>query len=774
MRAMIENTVELIFTVENIIFKSDQSDFCIIRGKSIKIESGENKSVNSYIFRGNFLSVNRGDKFKAKCNWVYNKYGWQLDVIYSRREITKNSRSIRKFLVKNIPGIGPVCAKNLVDNFGADTFDIIKNHPEKISAVKGIGEKRGEEIRQSVARYFSLDELSNYLFQNKFTNYEYIMKIYEKYQEDALSMVKDNPYCIIPALPFNAFPLIDALAISSGYLTNDSIRLGKIILYYLGYRAYKGDAFVFRSDIYKDMYYFMQNKNISVHGVGKVDIDNALRSLSRSSQIIIDVDSTEKSLSLKDKVYLTKYCILEDEIVNILDMKNIDKNIVNDKQLDEFFNSYEAEMGIRCSVDQKRAVKFAAEKGLMVLTGLPGAGKTSTVNAIIAFIKHNDPDKKIVMCAPSARASKRITELTGMPAYTIHRLLGIRGDEYTSEDIEPISSDYLIVDECSMVDLQLFHALLTSIKDSECSLIIVGDKNQLPPVGIGFPFREIIDAGCYPTVRLTELFRQAAESQINKNANSILLGEDSEMCCNPEKQDFFMFPEKRVDKAVELVVDCYRYLIEYGGEKADDIMVLSAMMDTPLGAMNLNKIIQDLRNPLTEGKIHVQNQDYDIRENDRVMQIKNNYDKNIFNGDIGKVVRIDKENSLIYVEYDDFEVFNTEIIKSKKKVCYLFEELTQIIPAYCMTIHKSQGSEFPCVIIPISEKFTNLSRNLLYTAVTRAKKRDVIVGDMDAFYSGIKNVEISSKNSGLLDKIRARRIRDEKESSTYSREKQCS
>lgn len=183
-----------------------------------------------------------------------------------------------------------------------------------------------------------------------------------------------------------------------------------------------------------------------------------------------------------------------------------------------------------------------------------------------------------------------------------------------------------------------------------------------------------------------------------------------------------MFPEKRVDKAVELVVDCYRYLIEYGGEKADDIMVLSAMMDTPLGAMNLNKIIQDLRNPLTEGKIHVQNQDYDIRENDRVMQIKNNYDKNIFNGDIGKVVRIDKENSLIYVEYDDFEVFNTEIIKSKKKVCYLFEELTQIIPAYCMTIHKSQGSEFPCVIIPISEKFTNLSRNLLYTAVTRAKK----------------------------------------------------
>ena len=156
------------------------------------------------------------------------------------------------------------------------------------------------------------------------------------------------------------------------------------------------------------------------------------------------------------------------------------------------------------------------------------------------------------------------------------------------------------------------------------------------------------------------------------------------------------------------------------------------------------------------------------------MQIKNNYDKNIFNGDIGKVVRIDKENSLIYVEYDDFEVFNTEIIKSKKKVCYLFEELTQIIPAYCMTIHKSQGSEFPCVIIPISEKFTNLSRNLLYTAVTRAKKRDVIVGDMDAFYSGIKNVEISSKNSGLLDKIRARRIRDEKESSTYSREKQCS
>lgn len=771
---MTDNSVDAIFTVDNVIFKSEQSNFCIIKGKSVKIEKGEDKIVDSYIFRGNFRAVNCGDRFKANCNWIYNKHGWQMDVAYSKREISKNSRSIRKFLVKNIPGIGPACAKNIVDTFGSDTFDIIKNHPEEISKIKGIGKKRGEEIRQSVIKYFSLDELSDYLFKTGFTNYEYIMKIYEKYQEDALPMVKDNPYCIAPVLPFGAFPQVDALALCSGYASNDPVRLGKVISYYLGYRAYKGDAFVFRADVYKDMYYFMCNKDISVQGIGKKNIDSALNILLKTDQITIDREKDTEE-SLRDKVYLTKYYNMEVDIVNILEMKNEDKDRISDNQLSDFFDEYENETGIHCSEEQKEAVRIAAEKGLMILTGLPGAGKTSTVNAIIAFVKRMYPEKKITMCAPSARASKRITEVTGMQAYTIHRLLGIRGDDYTADDIIQVTSDYLIVDESSMVDLQLFHLLLSSIKDSECRLIIVGDKNQLPPVGIGFPFRELIDADCYPTVKLTKLFRQAAESQINANANSILDETATQMRCNPDKQDFFMFPEKDIEKAVSLVVDCYRYLIESGGENADDIIILSAMRNTPLGAVNLNKVIQNLRNPIVDGMNYVKTQDYDIRENDRVMQIRNDYEKNIFNGDIGKVVKIDNDHNMLYVEYDDYEVTDTGISKSKREISYMFEELPQIVPAYAMTIHKSQGSEFPCVIIPISGKFTNLSKNLLYTAITRAKKRDVIIGDMDAFYAGVKNVEVSSKNSCLSDKIRARRICDnENESPAYSREKQCS
>lgn len=751
-RKWLKEQFAISFTISKIIFSSANSNFKIIKGSNVKLEEGCDIHPESYIIKGNFISANEGDRYEGVASWEKSsKYGYQLAITTSQKVVSKNKRSIKKFLVKNIPGIGTVTAGAIVDKFGSRTFDVIKNEPEKIAEIKGVGKKKSEYIQESIVRYFSLDELSTYLFERGFTNYEHIMKIYEKWEDSALPIIKENPYMISTVLPYETFPTVDSLALANGYEPNNITRLNRIILYYLSGRAFSGDSYVYRSDLYFEMYRHMIQKKIPVEGISQKDIDRSVSYLEENGQVVCS--PSETAPIIKDKIYLTKYYRMEADIVEMLNDMNKPKPPLESPCYDKFFEDYKEKTGIELSEDQKLAVRAVAENKLSILTGLAGAGKTSAVKAIVEFIKYGNPETtKFVLCAPTGRAAKRITEVTGSEAVTIHRLLGIKDDNCKEDEINPISPDYLLVDESSMIDLELMYLLLKALKDSPAtSLIMVGDENQLPPVGIGFPFKDIISSGKFPHVKLTKLFRQAKESQININANLILENKSECLSCDISKQDFFIFDEKSPDKAVDVVSSCYKTLLEKGNENPDDIVILSPMRKTPLGSINLNKVIQNIINPSHGTTVEIP--DYEIRQGDRVMQTINNYDKEVFNGDIGKVKEIDSEKKMVIVVFDDFEIENGCVKKTQREVSYMYEKLPELTLAYAMTIHKSQGSEFPCVIIPSSSQFYNMSKNLAYTAITRAKKRVIICGDVHAFYVGMRNTDKATKNSGLLEML---------------------
>lgn len=750
-----ENVVDVTFTISSILFVNDTEDYYIVKGSSVKMDEDQKKEVDTYIFKGIMRNIQIGDRYEAKCEWVMNgKWGWQLNILFYKLELSRNKRTIQGFIRRNINGVGKKRAELLTDEFGADTLVILKTHPELVAAIKGFGIEKALDIQKQMQEYYALDELSEYMFKNGFTDYSSIMNIYETYKSNSLELIKSNPYAVMPCLNNRCFALIDELALRTGVQATDVMRISNIILFYLSSRASGGDAYSYRWDICSNIYPCMESLHVNMKGITPDDIEFALKSLETNSQIKIEISKESRY----DKIYLTRLFNLENEIVGMLSSRVDNKRPkVDESDFNKFMESYKKSTGIECSDEQKAAVKSAMENSVFILTGYPGAGKTLTVNAIIGYIKHRDAKAEITLCAPTGRAAKRMTELTGEQAYTIHRLLKLNADDYNPDDIKQIETDYIIVDEMSMVDLVLLHALLTSIKESDATLIIVGDKNQLPPVGMGFPFRDMIDSERFAHVQLTKLFRQAAESQINRNAMIVLDETNENLCCDLDKQDFFIFKTDSDSNSLNMIISCIKSLQKKGGESMDDIVVLSPIRKTALGSINLNKVIQSIANPITDGKARVKSGEYIYQEGDRVMQVLNNYDKNVYNGDVGKILRIDDKKKVVTVEYEDFEVITTEnnsIQSTLKQVEYQYHELDELSLAYSMTVHKSQGTEMPCVIIPISDSFTHLSKDIIYTGITRAKKRVILVGSVNALYHGISNKNIVHKNSGLLEKIK--------------------
>lgn len=741
-------TESIIFTIDSVIFASAENNYKIIKPRNIKYIENAEEAKKNCIIKGCIPSASPGDCYEAECRWVNNpKYGWQLDIVTAKKSVLKNKRSIKSFLVKNIKSVGSVTAEKIIKKFGNETINILINNPEQLAAVEGVGKKKAENIIEDVQNYFALNELIEFLGKLGFTDFGNIVKISEKFGRYAVDKIKENPYVIAPSLPFSAFPQVDSLAIQMGIAVNSKERLSKVISYYLAYRAAEGNSYVNIEDIYKDMYYFMVRKGLDVKGIKKDDIDSAVCESELHGSITLEDTGNDM------RVYLAKYYHMETEIISMLNELNKEKQPVLSEVIDKFCKEYSQKQGITLSDEQKIAVKAAAENRFFILTGLAGAGKTSAVNAILAYIKSTASGKRkadITLCAPTGRAAKRITEVTGLPACTIHRLLGLRDEEKSDVNgISAIESDYLIVDESSMIDLPLFYMLLFAIKDNKkITLIMVGDENQLAPVGTGFPFRDIVKSEAYPHVRLTKLFRQAAESQINSNANAVLNG-FTPFVCDISKQDFFVFDKG--DNISELIRNTYISLITDGRENPDDIVILSPVKKTAEGVINLNNIIQNIINPGRES--YVKTAEYELRLNDRVMQIVNNYDKGVYNGDIGKVSRIDREKKMMTVTFSDYEVQDEKVVKIHKEVVYLFDELTELTLAYAMTVHKSQGSEFPCVIIAASKAHINLTRSLIYTAITRAKKRVIIAGEVNAIYAGINKEETLIKKSGILYKL---------------------
>ena len=409
--------------------------------------------------------------------------------------------------------------------------------------------------------------------------------------------------------------------------------------------------------------------------------------------------------------------------------------------LQVFLDHLEDTTGMHLDNAQQDAVRYAYEYLFSIITGGPGTGKTQTLNTIIQYLKHTDKDCRITLAAPTGRAAQRMKEATNHEAYTIHRLLGICNAEHinTLEVDTELDTDYLICDEASMIDAPLFNKLLNVVVASNVALILVGDKDQLPPVGPGMVFKELIESGVVPTTRLETLYRQAKESQIYSNAKKILNGIDYAGAGGLEfdiaKQDFFFLPGKNPEDIHRLLLKSIDSLLNLG-TKPEDIMVLSSMRKSTVGVIYLNELLQQHLNPKTDEKSEMRNGTYLLREGDRVMQTKNNYDLAVFNGDIGIIENIDNDEDEVIVSFED----DSEIT-GKRYVIYERTFISELELAYSITVHKSQGGEYPCVLMPFHPLLVNLSRSVLYTAVTRAKNRYVAIGDSRSFYEAINKTD---------------------------------
>lgn len=642
-----------------------------------------------------------------------------------------------------IKGIGEKMANKIIDKFGVDTLEIIQNSPERLQEIDGIGRKKVAQIVESYEEDRELRKIILELAPFGITP-NLCLKIYKKYNNRAMKLIKSNPYRLAEDIRGIGFKIADNLAQKIGIEKDSKDRISQGIIYVLKKALSEGHTFLPEKEVEKEA--------MKLLGVSMEKIDDCLLDLAYAQKIKLDKFNDELL------VYLINYYLAENGVCKKLielatfDFKK-DKKIDVDKEIKDI----EENDGIKLAKKQREAVTEALKNGVCVITGGPGTGKTTTINTIIKIFRRQK--KEVVLAAPTGRAAKRMSETSNEEAKTIHRLLemGYSTDDdlifFKNED-EPIKADVIIVDEASMIDILLMFNLVNAIKPGT-RFIIVGDSDQLPSVGAGNVLRDIINSEVIKVIRLDEIFRQAQESMIIVNAHRINNGEAPYL--NVKNKDFFFLNAATNEEIVNTIIGLVETRLPkfYKFDSLDDIQILSPMRKGDIGVQNMNIILQRYLNPPSERKTEITLNKRVFRVGDKVMQIKNNYTKSwkneeetesgegIYNGDIGYIYYIDKNKKIIYVMFDSYRI-----------VEYNFEELDELDHSFCTTIHKSQGSEFPAVVIPISwAPPMLLSRNLLYTAITRAKKLVVLVGDVRYLKQMIQNNKINARYSNLSFKL---------------------
>ena len=730
---------EFEFVCKRILFRSVENHFTIMNAEILHIPSSENYHNKNVIVKGIFDKVEEKDAFRCYANWVNDKkYGLQIEASMPVMIASSDIEGIKRYICRLVRGIGRVTASKIVKEYGIHTIDKIKESPANLSCIKGVSEAKAQKIHETILKSEKVDNLSVFLFRNGVSSFNDIILIYDKMGDDAQDKIIANPYSICDYLSISKFGIADKIALKNGLSPLSELRISKIIQHYLYSHCYSsGDMYILFNYLYKTLPSYMKSNGFYYEPISEELFNKVIDYMQESNQIVLDDDDGEQIL------YLKPYYTIEFNTSNLIKKINIRRiSPQKDSIYDDFFEDLVKTTGIEPDENQKNAVRIAYENRFSVLTGGPGTGKTQTINTIISFIEKQRPLAKIVLCAPTGRASKRMSEFTGCEALTIHRLLGILGDdEYGNSYNNDLDADFVICDESSMIDSALFYKLITAIADNpNTSLLLVGDKDQLPPVGVGLPFKDIIESGKVPTVRLEKLYRQAKKSQINRNAKLILQGVTYEggetgLSFDRTKQDFFFFETDDLELQRTVLKNSVTQLLALG-TNLDDIMILSPVRKTPLGVIEINRMIQELVNP-PRNSVEFEDGPYVFRVDDRVMQTSNNYELDVFNGDIGTIVSIDTEDEEIVVEFNDNEIVNGVVVPKKKNVIYSFSTAKELELAYAMTVHKSQGSEYPVAIMPISPMFSNLSRNILYTGITRAKKRCILVGDRKSLVNGI-------------------------------------
>jgi exodeoxyribonuclease V alpha subunit len=713
--------------IERITYINEENGYVIAK---LKTEG----STGLVTIVGTMPGLNPGEVLKLKGEWqTHPKYGQQFKFSSHESIIPATVRGIERYLSSGmIKGIGPVMAKRLVTNFGVKTLDVIENDIEKLKEVEGIGEKRVEMICHAWKAQKEIRQVMIFL-QGHGVSPTYAVKMYKQYGNEAVSIVRDNPYRLAEEVFGIGFLTADKIAENVGISKDSLVRARAGVQYILNRLSDDGHVY----------YPFDRLIELSEK---TLDIDRgiiltAIVSAASDRKIVIE-ESSSFDIPGERAVYLTRFHVSEVGIARF-----ISELLSSPRQLplvnkEQVLASAENKVQVALSDQQRWAVRDSLDSKVMVITGGPGTGKTTIIKAIIDVqMKMN---RKVLLAAPTGRAAKRMTEATGQEAKTIHRLLEFSPKDmgFKRDEENPLDADAFIIDEVSMVDTTLMYYLLKAIP-LQASLILVGDVDQLPSVGAGNVLRDVIESGVVPVVRLSDIFRQSKQSMIIVNAHKINHGEMPIIEGGQEYQkDFYFFDISEPEKALETIIELCRERIprKYGFHSVDDIQVLTPMHRGTVGAANLNNALQKELNPSKEeivrsGRV--------FKRGDKVMQIRNNYDKDVFNGDIGRIAKIDSEEQELTVNFDG------------KFIGYDFSELDEIILAYATSVHKSQGSEYPCIVMPVlTQHYMLLQRNLFYTGITRGKRLVVLVGTRKALSIAISNNKTQLRYSLLKERLK--------------------
>ncbi len=700
--------------LERITYNSEETGYTI--GK-LKVK-GYNDLV---VFTGNLLSVTPGEFLRLKGRWfTHPKYGIQFKVDSYVSLIPATAKGIEKYLSSHlIKGIGPVMAKKIVARFGVKTLDVIEHSVEMLRDVDGIGMKRIKMIERAWLEQKEIKEVMLFL-QCHGVSATYATKIFKRYGQESIRIVKENPYRLATDISGIGFVTADKIAKDMGVSDDSQMRVEAGILYVLDQLAGEGHVYYPYELLIQECQKILNTeREIIVRAFGTIAFDE---------KIIIEDINQDGEISVNNKaVYLSKFYITEVGITrNVRKLLNREDRLC---QLDSemVIDEVEKRSDITLAPNQKIAIQKSMSEKMLVITGGPGTGKTTIINSIIHIFKKKG--KKILLAAPTGRAAKRMFEVTGCEAKTMHRLLGYTpgGRGFQKNERNQLEADLIVIDEASMVDAILMYHFMKAVP-RESTLILVGDVAQLPSVGAGNVLKDIIDSGVVSTVNLTEIFRQSRQSEIIINAHSINNGNMPTLISDRNRvQDFYFIEIEEPGKIVEKITSLCKERIpdRFKFDPVKDIQVLTPMNKGILGTLHLNTQLQEALNPSSKelrigGKV--------FKESDKVMQIVNNYEKDVYNGDIGIIDTIDSEEHEVTVDFEG------------KTVMYDYRDLDEIVLAYAVSVHKAQGSEYPVVVMPIhTQHYLLLQRNLLYTGITRGKKLVVLLGTKKALSAAINN-----------------------------------
>ena len=724
--------------VEHIIYRNADNGYTVLN-----LVSGEEEITCV----GTFSAIAEGENIEASGDYTdHPTYGTQFKVQSFEEKAPEDREAIERYLGSGaIKGIGLALAARIVRRFKEDTFRIIEEEPERLAEVKGISERKAMEIANQVNQKRDLRQAMIFLQQFGITM-NLAVKIYHKYGQEVYGILKENPYRLADDIEGVGFKTADDIAAKAGIRTDSDFRVRSGILYTLLQASGDGHTYLPKEEL--------TTKASELLGIEPEIIEKNYMDLSIDRKIIM------KQCGEQVQIYAASFYYMEANAAAMLRGLNITYDVA-DAEIEQRIHKIEKKTGMQLDEHQVQAVKEAVRNGLLVITGGPGTGKTTTINTIIRYFEMEGMD--IFLAAPTGRAAKRMSETTGFEARTIHRMLELNGGMEGSAGFErnetnPLETDVVIIDEMSMVDITLMNSLLKAVA-AGTRLILVGDINQLPSVGPGSVLKDIIESGACNVVMLTKIFRQASTSDIIVNAHKINRGE--EVTLDNKSMDFFFLKRYEADVIINVVLQLVKQkLPKFVDATPYDIQVLTPMRKGLLGVDRLNGILQRYLNPPDKSKREKEHGDMVFREGDKVMQTKNNYqleweittkfgltvDKGmgIFNGDMGIIVEINDFAETMTVEFDE-----------GRKVEYSFKLLDELELAYAITIHKSQGSEYPAVVIPLLNGPSMLmNRNLLYTAVTRARKCVTLVGNEATFFQMVRNTSQQKRYSGLCDRLK--------------------